>query len=899
MVFLGLFVVSGSFGASFGDIQDSVNSASNSGGTVNLGSGTYYGLVEDKIVVDNKTNLVIRGTSSSNMATIDGQDVSRAFIVSNDSSVTFRYIQFVNCGGSSVSGSAISSKGKVVIENCIFEDNTGESGGAIFLSENADYSVISDCQFIGNEGKYEGSDGWVEGGAIDIHASSVTIKNTIFRNNLAVDVGGAVNFASGTMGHKLVNCSFSGNSAPSGGAIRTVASSLTMEACVFNSNKGAINGGAIYSSSSNIVIKGCSFTSNSAGNFGGALYLIGSNVVNIGSSSNFESNKAKNGGAIYSTSPMTISSSTFKNNQATSNGGAIYITSSRSTITSSKFTSNAAKFGGAIYNNAPLSISSSDFKSNKATSFGGAIYNNNNLNVSRGSITSNTANYGSGIYNVATLRLVKLSLSKNSENPTGMLLNVKIKAKQGEKLNIQAALIKNNNLKGINGIYTTNTNVFNSGKRIPISNYASKQVISFTISGKTYNIKSGEMGIAKYSIKTAKKNYKIKITVKTSFNKKTFKKSVIVVVKKVNVPTKVTNPVPSNSNKKVTVIDEDMVYINSTFNTNQIKKINSKIISYYNVKTTNNIVDKYYYTVDNTGWYIGKKDSGGKFAWAKTSKPASSGSWYNATYNHMNYKITINNKITPFTDSKSNKPTYFFVTVNKQKTSSDLKPYILNTYNITKTDGTSKLVNIYETATIDIYFTGLGFSSKLKNELIYSDSRVQVNHSDFKNLVTKIFQGKADSGGGIEGVLSHDKKIRTIHKWIKKNMDYLYYKNSHYRSTDVLYRVMNKLNGGNDYANCADQSIFLVTILRTAGVPAHFEHYNSYYPKSGHVGHVWVNAYYTNVKTYKLDTTSPKNDVDVINSWTLSKSSSKMPKMNPKYKIQYMYMGLVNKYRNP
>lgn len=768
------------------------------------------------MAVTGNKNITIQGQSNTNRATLDANNLHGIFYISESSSVTIRYVNFVDGGNT---GRAISAHGTVRIENCNFIGSEGDTGSAIYVYGTATNSIIRNCNFTNNYANNNGANGYTAGGAVCIdNADNVNITNCNFSGNKVLNHGGALVIRNGATNIRITNCNFIKNQAPSGGAI--------------------------YIHYSSITISNCTFTNNSATN--------------------------GYGGGIYTTDSI------------------------RSTVIGSKFTGNSAKYGGGIYNNATLIVSSSNFVSNKASANGGAIYANKNLNVTGGSITSNTANYGSGIYNIATLRLQKLSLSKNSENPTGMLLNVKTTAKPGTKLNMQAALIKRNNVKGINGIYTTNTNVFNSGKRISISNYAPKQVISFTISGKTYKIKSSASGLAKYSIKTAKKNYKIKITVKTTFNKKTFKKSAIVIVKKATVPTKITNPPSSNSNKKLTVIDEDKVYINSTFNTNQIKKINSKTISYYNVKTANNIVDKYYYRVKNDGWYTGKKDTSGKFTWSKTSKPSGSGNWYNATINTKNTKLTINNKTNSFTSNSSEITLYYFVTVSRSKTSSDLKPYILNTYNITKMDGTSRLVNIYETATTDIYFIGLGVSSKLKNELTHSDSRVQVNDSDFKNLVIKIFQGKTDSTTGIEGLLSADTKIRTIYKWIKKNMDYLGYSNSHYRSTDVLWRMMNKVNGGKYYANCVDQSIFLVTILRTAGVPAHFEHYNSYY-SSGYIGHVWVKAYYTNAKTYKLDTTSRRNDVDVINSWTLSKSNSKMPKANPKYKIGYLYAGLVNK----
>lgn len=880
-------------GSDFDSIQNVVDSSA-SNDRILLGSKTYTSS-GSVITVGGNKNLTIQGQSNSNRATLNANNLHGILYIRDGSSATIRYVNFVNGG---LTGHALGAYGTILIENCSFSGSRGDSGAAIVVNGTASNSIIRNCNFTNNYADNHGDNDYTAGGAICVHgADNVEIRNCYFSGNKALDNGGALVIREDATNTRIISCTFINNQAPNGGAILNQLATTTITGCTFTNNKATNVGGAIYSISS-LNIVNSNFNNNNAKN-GGAIYNTNSLRV---TGSNFATNTAENGGAIYSTSAVNIGSSSFNKNTAKNNGGGIYtIGTSRSTITGSKFTSNSAKNGGGIYNNAPLAISTSNLVSNKASANGGGIYANKNLNITGGNIKSNNASYGSGVYNIAILRLIKLpSLSKNSESPTAMLLNVKSTVKPATKLNIQAALKKRNNVKGLNGIYTTNTNVFKGNTRLAISNYVSNQNIFFTISGKTYKKNSGKTGIAKYSLKTANKNnYKIKITVKTSYNKKTFKKSATVTVRKATVTSKGTGTSSPNSGQKVTVIAEDMLYINATYNTKNIKKINFKSISYYNVKKANNIVDKYYYRVKSDGWYIGKKDNSGKFTWTGTSKPSSAGNWYNATYNMVNDKIIINNKITPFTDSKSNNLAHFFVTLKNSKSSSDLKPYILNTYNITKTDDTTSLVNIYETATTDIYFSSLGFSSNLKNESTHKEGRVQVNNSDFKNLVIKIFQGKSGYGDGIVGVLSPDVKIKTIYKWIKSNMGYLYYSESHYTASDVLWRLMNKKI--DLHANCVDQSIFLVTILRTAGVPSYFEHFNSAYPKKGGgykiIGHVWVRAFYNNTKTYKLDTTSSRNAVDVINSWVLSKSSSKKKKI--RHLIDDLYRNLVGKNNRP
>ncbi|MEA4956099.1 hypothetical protein SDC9_03477 [bioreactor metagenome] len=822
-------------GNSYDDIQNSVDVAGNNDRLL-IGTGTYSSS-GNAIEIDGK-NITIQGQSNSNRAKLDGRGLYRTIIVQEDASLTLRYIDFVN--GTSISYHTLNIRGSILVESCSFKNCYGDSGSAIYVFEDSNSAIIKDCTFINNHAANTGDNSYTVGGAV-ISQGSANFKviNCYFENNTALTYGGAIGLRNNGVGAEITNCTFVNNFAPDGGAIYALASA---------------------------TILGSTFRNNRATNNGGAIVTTGSNSLNI-ANSKFESNRAKNGGALYLTVLTRIIGSSFSSNSATGNGGGLYTTgSSRSIISSSKFTSNSAKYGGGIYNNASLSISSSNFVSNKASANGGAIYANKNLNISGGNIKSNNANYGSGIYNVATLRLVKLpSLSKNSENPIAILLNVKSTVKPGTTLNIQASLKKKNNVKGINGIYSTNTNVFKGNTRITIFNYFSNQNLYFTISGKTYKKNSGKTGIAKYSLKTANKNnYKIKITVKTSHSKKTFKKSSTVTVKKDTGIGKRAGISSSNSNQKVEISSEDMLYINATYNTKNIKKINSKTISYYNVKKSNNIVDKYYYRVKSDGWYIGKKKNNEKLIWNRTSKPSSSGNWYNVSID-KNDKPKILDRTSPFTSNKSKMTLFYFVVVSKSKTSADLKPYVLNSYKITKTDGTTRLVGIYETATSDIYFSSLGFnSSKLENELNYKNQYVQVNHPDIKKLVINIFQGKTGYGKGIEGELTATAKINATYKWIAvtKKIGYKYYRNFHYSATGVLWRLMKKSNG---HANCADQSTFLITILRTAGVPAKFQNNNAL------GGHIVVKAYYTNTKIYTLDTTSSKNSVGVINSWNPKK----------------------------
>ncbi|KZX14602.1 pseudomurein endo-isopeptidase Pei [Methanobrevibacter curvatus] len=104
----------------------------------------------------------------------------------------------------------------------------------------------------------------------------------------------------------------------------------------------------------------------------------------------------------------------------------------------------------------------------------------------------------------------------------------------------------------------------------------------------------------------------------------------------------------------------------------------------------------------------------------------------------------------------------------------------------------------------------------------------------------------------ISGEITGKKKMDKIFEWQAKKIKYQFYKNSHFKATDVYWR-MNEWK--KEHANCVDQSILLVSLLRTAGVPSYFIHaekgkcYEKY-------GHVYVKAYESNTKQTILDTTA-------------------------------------------
>ena len=334
--------------ADFGDIREAID-GTDSGKTITLKNTTYNG---NGSQIPITKSITIQGPSGQ-YATLDAKGGSRIIRTGNNTVVTFSRIIFKNgfLEGTGA-GSAIRAGGQVIIENCTFLNNQGESGTAVFLSPDADNSRINNCIFKGNKGIYAGEDDWIEGGAVDVHAGYVNITNSVFENNHALDTGGAVNFALQSIGSQLINCNFTNNNASTGGAVRIVDTSILIRNCIFNNNKASNYAGAINIRDSKVRIENSKFTYNTATNNGGAIFndisnFSANNYLNI-SDSIFTNNNAVNGGVIYSKNVLNIKGSNFTNNQA-NNGGVIYLSNSKIFLNTSKLVNNFATNGGVIY----------------------------------------------------------------------------------------------------------------------------------------------------------------------------------------------------------------------------------------------------------------------------------------------------------------------------------------------------------------------------------------------------------------------------------------------------------------------------------------------------------------------------------------------------------------------
>ena len=141
------------------------------------------------------------------------------------------------------------------IVNSIFIDNIAGDGGAIYSTDKAESSSISNCTFIHNSANNHG-------GAVYFTATNCIMDNCTFINNSAVSAG-AVKF--GGTGNNMTNCSFINNTASEeGGAVQFMGDNCTMINCTYVNNTATVDGGGLCSQATGSVIDGCSFSKNNA-----------------------------------------------------------------------------------------------------------------------------------------------------------------------------------------------------------------------------------------------------------------------------------------------------------------------------------------------------------------------------------------------------------------------------------------------------------------------------------------------------------------------------------------------------------------------------------------------------------------------------------------------------------
>ncbi|KAN0003849.1 hypothetical protein ACTFIZ_009998 [Dictyostelium cf. discoideum] len=243
--------------------------------------------------------------------------------------IIIRGLQFRNGGYSTDDfrqASVITTSSTTVsFENCLFRYNIGGTSGALFYNSRSSAHIDS-CIFENNNAS-KGNGGGIY---LPDGTAKLQIRNSIFKNNIAINGGGiycAYQYITMTSNKFISN-----TASKSGGGLYTLAvadiTSVSWDHLLFDSNK-AINGSGLFDNNSANQYYNATFISNEATENGGGSYLLDSRIFM--QQSNYQSNKAARGGGIfaldmepYFKSQLFIRDANFTMNSASENGGAIY-----------------------------------------------------------------------------------------------------------------------------------------------------------------------------------------------------------------------------------------------------------------------------------------------------------------------------------------------------------------------------------------------------------------------------------------------------------------------------------------------------------------------------------------------------------------------------------------------
>jgi len=324
------------------------------------------------------------------------------------------------------SGAAIRNlRGKLTVTNSTFNDNQAVEGSGIF-ADTGSATTVTDSNFNNNTADNNGA-------GIFIYNAGLTITNSIFDKNKAT---GSVGGATPGLG---------------GGLYTQTGNPITVKDSTFTNNFALEGGGVFADTNSTMTILNSTFTGNNATKRGGGLDTY-KGVVTV-SYTIFNNNSSSSGGAIHNgtTNKLTLTRLTFTGNTSQNHGGAIQNSDGNWTITDSFFSSNQAgtvitgSLGGAVVNfGGTAKVENSTFLNNEVKgtgSFGGALASNTNLTAINCTFTGNKAVSGGAVYaNANTLTIQNSTLAGNVATDKGGA----VRQSKGAIANFQNSILANN-----------------------------------------------------------------------------------------------------------------------------------------------------------------------------------------------------------------------------------------------------------------------------------------------------------------------------------------------------------------------------------------------------------------------------------------------------------------------
>lgn len=278
------------------------------------------------------------------------------------------------------------------IEDCTFEDNEGPNGVHMFLTGSSDTMSVTNCTFDGGAGEFGGAHSCyglnsqftlknnmytenevsVSGGALIIgFQASVDMDSCLFDGNVA-RFGGAISAQNEATFYIATNCTFTDNTAntggdenntANGGAVNAGGEGNTFINCLFADNNAKSFGGAITSTEGTAAteyflrLENCELSNNSAGLQGGGISVVDvdADLVNVLLNSNLNFGVDGAGGAISNNSTdsnsvaMTLVNCTLFGNLADVGAGIAQFTGDTASMASLTLQNTILQNDGSNY----------------------------------------------------------------------------------------------------------------------------------------------------------------------------------------------------------------------------------------------------------------------------------------------------------------------------------------------------------------------------------------------------------------------------------------------------------------------------------------------------------------------------------------------------------------------
>ena len=301
-------------------------------------------------------------------------------------------------GGFASAGALAAIGADVYIYGGIFRGNQGNSGGAIYTTNNSTLTVTGGS-FIDNVSNNYG-------GAIFAGKTVATISGGVFTGNSCVSGGGAVAFYTDTQA-TITGGLFEGNySKKTGGAVFAYQCELNANGGTLRGNTSLKDGAGIYIREGHLELTGDILISgNTCDGASGGGISFGTDSTGTITGGVLEKNRSSFGAGFIAQNgaKVEVIKTAICNNHATSYGGGIYIYKAELLLRGGNITGNKAEkqFGGGVAaaEKAVVTMTGGTITGNTAPSRGGggmAFITKSTFTMTGGTVSGNTAKVNAG-----------------------------------------------------------------------------------------------------------------------------------------------------------------------------------------------------------------------------------------------------------------------------------------------------------------------------------------------------------------------------------------------------------------------------------------------------------------------------------------------------------------------